>query len=152
MMELLSDNGVLTDPLKVCGGTSYAESKRELMVVRDEDQGRVRPYTMTVVVFGPGDAAGYERVWARSRPEAFCKVVVNEWNPDNVRVVRLEAIGRTNRNRGDFSWVDESRRYGGVTCDLTGDGMSQDVKVITSTGDEVAINPGLPSGNEMLPG
>ena len=144
-IELVSDDGRSIDPMRVCGGVPYAEATCTPVVVQEEDKHRVRPYQITLVVFGPDGGEGYERVWARNRAEAFWKVVFDEWNSNNVRSVTLTAVGRTNRNQGDFLWVDASTPYGGVTCDLRGEGLYRDAVILTPEGYEVAINPCPPS-------
>ena len=120
-VELLSDNGCKVDPLLAYGGVPYVKPDREPAPLYEGNEDRVRPYELSVEVFG--DAQGTENVWAPSRAEALREAVFLEGESDNVQRVALVAIGKTRLDSGEYWFVDEARPYGGVMGDLQGAGM-----------------------------
>ena len=120
-VELLIDNGRKVDPSIPFGGVPYAKPDRAPAPLYEGDEDHVRLYELSVEVFG--HAQGAEYVWAPSRAEALREAVFLEGDSDNVQRVVLVAIGKTRREDGDYWFVDEARRYGGVMGDLQGAGM-----------------------------
>ena len=120
-VELLIDNGRKVDPSIPFGGVPYAKPDREPAPLYEGDEDHVRLYELSVEVFG--HAQGAEYVWAPSRAEALREAVFLEGDSDNVQRVVLVAIGKARREDGDYWFVDEARRYGGVMGDLQGEGM-----------------------------
>ena len=120
-VELLSDNGRKVDPSLRFGGVPYVKPDVEPSPLYEGDEDHVRPYLLVVEVFG--DASGGVRLWAPSRAEALRETVFLEGASDNVLRVTLVGIGKTRLDSGDYWFVDEARRYGGVMGDLHGEGM-----------------------------
>ena len=120
-VELLSDDGRKVDPSPLFGGVPYVKPDVEPSPLYEGDEDHVRPYLLVVEVFG--DASGGVRLRAPSRAEALRETVFLEGDSDNVLRVTLVGIGKTRLDSGDYWFVDEARRYGGVMGDLHGEGM-----------------------------
>ena len=120
-VELLSDNGRTVDPSLRFGGVPYVKPDVEPSPLYEGNEDTVRPYDLSVEVFG--GAEGAVHLWAPSRAEALRETVFLEGYSDNVLRVVLVAIGKTRLDSGDYWFVDEARRYGGVMGDLHGEGM-----------------------------
>ena len=120
-VELGSDQGLPVDPSTPFGGVPYVKPATEPSPLYEGTEDHVRPYDLSVEVFG--DAEGAVHLWAPSRAEALREAVFLEGDSDNVLRVVLVAIGKTRLDSGDYWFVDEARRYGGVTGDLQGEGM-----------------------------
>lgn len=121
-VELLSDNGHRVDPQQRFGGVPYVRPPQEPAPLYDGTEDQVRPYELSVEVFG--DAQGAEYVWAPSRGEALREAVFLEGDSDNVQRVVLVAVGKTGVDDGDFWFLEETLPYGGVTGDLNGMGTA----------------------------
>ena len=120
-VELLSDDGRTVDPSLRFGGVPYVKPDTEPSPLYEDDEDHLRLYELSVEVFG--ETQGGEYVWAPSRGEALREAVFLEGDSDNVQRVVLVAIGKTRLDSGDYWFVDEARRYGGVMGDLHGEGM-----------------------------
>ena len=126
-VELLSDNGRTVDPSPWFGGVPYVKPDTEPSPLYEPDEDHLRPYELSVEVFG--ETQGAEYVLAPSRGEALREAVFLEGASDNVQRVVLVAIGKTrqwrygDRTDGAFWFVDEAQPYGGVMGDLHGEGM-----------------------------
>ena len=120
-VELLSDDGRTVDPSLRFGGVPYVKPDVEPSPLYEGYEDHVRPYDLSVEVFG--DAAGAVHLWAPSRAEALRETVFLEGYSDNVLRVVLVAIGKTRLDSGDSWFVDEAQPYGGVKGDLHGEGM-----------------------------
>ena len=126
-VELLSDDGRTVDPSLRFGGVPYVKPDTEPSPLYEGDEDHLRPYDLSVEVFG--GVEGGEYVLAPSRGEALRETVFLEGASDNVQRVVLVAIGKTrewrygDRTDGAFWFVDEAQPYGGVMGDLHGEGM-----------------------------
>ena len=146
-VELCSDNGRKVDSSIWFGGVPYAKPETEPSPLYDADKDHLRPYELSVEVFG--DAQGAEYVWAPSRGEALREAVFLEGDSDNVLRVVLVAIGKTRRTDGAFWFVDEALPYGGVTGDLGGDVMDDAEE--DSSQNQPGDGPDLPWGSGFPP-
>ena len=120
-VELLSDDGRTVDPSLRFGGVPYVKPDVEPSPLYEGDEDHLRPYELSVEVFGGAEGGVY--LGAPSRAEALREAVFLEGDSDNVLRIFLVAIGKTRLDSGDYWFVDEARRYGGVMGDLHGEGM-----------------------------
>lgn len=65
-VELLSDNGRKVDPSMACGGVPYVKPDREPAPLYQGNEDRVRPYELSVEVFGDTAAS-----WATCKEQAW---------------------------------------------------------------------------------